>query len=73
MMRNSSLRFKDFALEYQSFIRIVWNGKEIYNDETASKKTIHLIEQTYGSKIVYSMYVQIVQFHHCELYIEGEE
>ena len=73
MSRNSSLRFKDFSLEFGSFIRVVWNGVEIYNDDTATSNTLKLIEKKYGEKIVYSMFVQVVQFHHCELYIEGEE
>lgn len=73
MSRNSSLRFKDFSLEFDSFICVVWNGVEIYNDDTATSNTLKLIEKKYGEKLVYSMFVQVVQFHHCELYIEGEE
>ena len=30
------------------------------------------LEEKYGSKKIYSLYARVVDFHHFELYIEGE-
>ena len=33
---------------------------------------IKYIEEKYGNKKIYSLYARVVEFHHFELYIEGE-
>lgn len=34
---------------------------------------LNYFQEHYNNKKVYSMYVIVTQFHHCELFIEGED
>jgi len=43
-----------------------------YVDSHFGLKGLEYIKEHYGEKHVYSMYMRVVDFHHCELYIEGE-
>lgn len=72
----STLKFKDFAIEFGSFIKLYWNDKLIWDDEAEHADPVDdlkKIDEKYGNKLVYSMFVRVVQFHHTELYIHGEK
>lgn len=76
--RFSSLRFKDFETPFNSFIKVTWNGKVLFDDMSddplmSSKERCESVTQKYGEKLVYSMYINVVSGHHTELFIEGED
>lgn len=87
MKRPSSLTFKDLSdSAFGSFTRVVWNGKTVYEDlddglhiDNNWDPVINVEEETqkfldkYSNKIIYNFYCRIGDFHHTELYIEGEE
>ena len=72
-MKKSTLKFRDFVLEYATYTKIIWNGQLIYDDDFATRETIEEIDRVYGDKLVYEMFVKVVYWHHCELSIKGEE
>ena len=42
-------------------------------DQITGINGLNYIQEKYKDKKVYSMYMSVVEFHHCELYIEGEK
>lgn len=75
-MKNSNFRFKDFALEFNSFVKVTWNGKVIWDDyvdhDFRTLQDLQNLEKNYANRLVYSMHVTVVEGHHTELIIEGE-
>lgn len=73
-MKNSNLTFNEL---YENFpyIQVWWNGKKVYNDYDgdASIEDLHKFEEKYGNKIVYSTYIEVKEFHHVIIEVEGEE
>ena len=81
----SEVTFNDIKDTF-AYIKVVWNGDVIFDDDLDSDigtkvsyiKThtglsgIKYIEEKYGNKKIYSLYARAVEFHHFELYIEGE-
>ena len=49
-----------------------WYG-ENYVDTHWGLKGLKYVQSKYNDKHIYSMFVRIVEFHHCEIYIEGEK
>ena len=84
MERYSEITFEEFSKDL-AYTKVVWNGTMIWDDnlipddyppEIARRLTgidgLHYIKKVFGPKKIYSAYVRIVNFHHCELYVEGE-
>lgn len=81
----SEVTFNDIKDTF-AYTKVIWNGDEIFDDNLDSDigtpvsyiKThtglsgIKYIEEKYGNKKIYSLYARVVEFHHFELYIEGE-
>lgn len=81
----SEITFNDIKDAF-AYIKVIWNGDVIFDDDldsdigtkkfyilTHSGRTgIKYIEDNYGNKKIYSLYARVVEFHHFELYIEGE-
>ena len=81
----SEVTFNDIKDAF-AYIKVVWNGEVIFDDDLDSDigtkvsyiKThtglsgINYIEEKYGNRKIYSLYARVVEFHHFELYIEGE-
>ena len=76
--KNSSLKFKDFELPFNCFIKLTWNGKVVF-DEYSEDPTLCTgnvcknVSEVYGEKLVYSMKIKVVSLHHTEVEVEGEE
>lgn len=73
-MSDSSLTFKEMAEEL-AYVQVWWNGKKVFDDynDDVSLEDLHEFEDKYNEKIVYSMYVEVVEFHHCIIEVEGED
>ena len=73
-MKNSKLRFKELT-DGLNYIKVMWNGKIVYDDYygDSSIEDLRNFENKYEDKVVYSMYIEVVEFHHCTLEVEGEE
>lgn len=71
--KDSSITFGELT-DHLAYIKIIYNGKIIYDDVTGDETPEHLheIENKYKNKIIYEMNVKITQFHHCILNIKGE-
>lgn len=81
----SEVTFNDIKDAF-AYIKVIWNGDVIFDDDldsdigtkvsyikTHSGQTgIKYIEENYGNRKIYSLYARVVDFHHFELYIEGE-
>ena len=74
MEKQSSLTFGKLTKNL-AYVKIVWNGKVIFDDHYDTDSFYHLldVQSDYNNKIVYEMNVKIVDFHHCILTIKGEE
>jgi hypothetical protein len=75
MEKQSMLTFGELTKNLL-YVKIIYNGKLIYDDTTDEGETIkhlHEIERSYDKKKVYEMTIKVINFHHCELIIEGEE
>lgn len=73
MKKYSSLTFGELT-ENLAYIKIIYNGKVIYDDETGNETFEHLkqIEDGYKNKVIYKMNVIVTHYHHCILKIKGE-
>lgn len=73
MKKYSELTFNQLAKDL-GFIKVVWNGKVIF-DDTADIPLVDLntLYKEYGNRYVYDMKLKVVEGHHCELKIKGEE
>ena len=76
MPQESNLTFNEITGNLP-WIKVVWNGQVVYDDTIdANRATIddyNYVQKHLGDKKVYSMKIVVVQYHHCELYVEGEE
>lgn len=75
MRRCSEVTFDELTANL-AFVKVVYNGKTIYDDTTDEGETpysLYSMRVLYGKKIVCSMKVDIVDFHHCVLTIKGEK
>lgn len=77
-VNTSQITFNDIKDAF-AYIKIIWNGETVFDDylETgiySEFKGTELpeFEEKYGPKKIYSLYARVVDFHHFELYIEGE-
>ena len=79
----SELTFKELT-ENLAFVKITYNNKVIYDDysylldddvENDGETLEHLnqVIEDYANKKIYKMLIEVVEFHHCLLTIEGEE
>lgn len=73
-MKESSVTFKE-ATEGLAYVQVWWNGKKVFDDynDDAGLEDLRNFENKYNEKIVYSMYVEVVDFHHCIIEVEGED
>lgn len=73
-MKESSVTFKE-ATEGLAYVKVLWNGKKVFDDyyDCASLEDLRNFENKYNEKIVYSMYVEVVDFHHYIIEVEGED
>ena len=74
----SQITFNDIKDTF-AYIKVIWNGEDVFDDylETGlysefNGTEITKFEEKYGNKKIYSLYARVVEFHHFELYIEGE-
>ena len=81
----SEITFNDIKDAF-AYTKVIWNGDEIFDEYLDSdigtrvsyieshtgSSGIKYIEENYGNKKIYSLYARVVDFHHFELYIEGE-
>ena len=75
MKKNKSeLTFKEFA-ENLGYIKVIWNGKVVYDDEfgDATLEELENFQLKYNNKIIYSGRFIVEDFHHIILDIKGEE
>lgn len=78
-MNNSGLTFVELT-ENLNYLKVIWNGKVIWSDldneiESDSDNCLQQLfkmQKEYANKKVYKMTVEVVEFHHCILTIEGE-
>lgn len=66
----SELTFENFI--NLMYTKIVWNGKVIFDENDKTKRNWQKVEKKYKNKVVYSLYAFVKDFHHVELYIEGQ-
>lgn len=73
-MRNSELTFEELSKEL-NYTQVWWNKKKVFDDYDgdSSIEELRSFEEKYGNKIVYSMFIEVVEFHHCILKVEGEK
>lgn len=73
-MRNSELTFEELSKELD-YTQVWWNKKKVFDDYDgdSSIEELRSFEEKYGNKIVYSMFIEVVEFHHCILKVEGEK
>ena len=74
MKKNKSeLTFKDFAGNL-AYIKVIWNGKVVYDDEfgEGTLEELVIFQLKYNNKIIYSGRFIVKDFHHIILYIKGE-
>lgn len=71
--KDSSITFRELT-EPLAYIKIIYNGKIIYDDEVGNETREHYeqMKEEYKNKIIYEMNIKITQFHHCILKIKGE-
>ncbi len=71
---NSEITFGELC-GFLPYIMVVWNNKVVYDDMEGNESILSTarFEKKFEHKIVYKMTAEIVAFHHCILYIEGEE
>ena len=74
----SEVTFNDIKDAF-AYTKVIWNGETVYDDylETGiysefDGTEITEFEEKYGNRKIYSLYARVVDFHHFELYIEGE-
>lgn len=85
MDRASELTFSDICQSaFGGFTKVVYNGKTIFEDADDGlyldgkliKKDFdsawQRFEEKYSKKYIYNFYCRVVNFHHTEVYIEGE-
>lgn len=75
MKKNKSeFTFKEFA-ENLGYIKVIWNGKVVYDDEfgDGTLEDLEKFQLKYNNKIIYSGKFEVADFHHFILDIEGEE
>ena len=74
MKKCSTLTFGEIT-ENLAYIKVIWNGQCIYDDECGNETFEHLkqIKKDYRDKVIDEMNIKMVQFHHCILNIKGEE
>lgn len=75
MKKNKSeLTFKEFA-ENLGYIKVIWNGKVVYDDEfgDGTLEELENFQLKYNNKIIYSGRFIVEDFHHIILDIKGEE
>lgn len=76
-MRVSEVTFRQ-AVNSFAYIAIKYNNKIIYDDSWwdedhwESVESINTMLEEYGNKKIYYMSVEIVEFHHAVIHIEGE-
>lgn len=71
---DSKLTFKEVT-ENLAYVQVWWNGRKVYDDYTgkgATLEDLHRFEEKYNDKLVYTMFIRIVDFHHCILIVEGQ-
>ena len=72
-MRVSEITFGEVA-DTLAFVKVKWNGKIVYDDKKIeSIANFGAFEDKYYDKKIFEMKIKIVQFHHCEIEVEGEE
>ena len=74
----SEITFNDIKDAF-AYTKVIWNGNDVFDDYLdigiySEFKGTELteFEEKYGPKKIYSLYARVVDFHHFELYIEGE-
>lgn len=75
MKKNKSeFTFKEFA-ENLGYIKVIWNGKVVYDDEfgDSTLEDLAKFQLKYNNKIVYSGKFKVADFHHTILNIKGED
>lgn len=75
MKKNKSeLTFKEFA-ENLGYIKVIWNGEVVYDDEfgEGTLEELENFQLKYNNKIIYSGRFIVEDFHHIILDIKGEE
>lgn len=75
MKKNKSeLTFKEFA-ENLGYIKVIWNGKVVYDDEfgDGTLEELENFKLKYNNKIIYSGIFIVEDFHHIILDIKGEQ
>lgn len=74
MKKNKSeLTFKEFA-ENLGYIKVIWNGKVVYDDEfgDGTLEELENFQLKYDNKIIYSGRFIVEDFHHIILDLKGE-
>ena len=56
-----------------NFIKVIWNGEVVYDDDYATAEILELVENTLKNKVIYEAKITIVQFHHCIIEIFGQD
>lgn len=71
--KQSELTFKELT-ENLGYLKITYNGQTIYDDYDGEEscESLKRMQEEYNNKIVYSMKLQVVGWHHCILDIKGE-
>lgn len=75
MKKNKSeFTFKEFA-ENLGYIKVIWNGKVVYDDEfgDAILEELEKFQLKYNNKIIYKGKFEVADFHHIILNIKGED
>lgn len=73
-MKDSELTFGEISKDLL-YVQVWWNGIKVYDDYDSDDSTLedlNKFEEKYNDMIVYSYYVEIVDFHHCILEVEGQ-
>lgn len=73
MSKNSVLTFSELTKDV-AWIKITWNGEVIFDDidDNETLDDVNRVHQLTKDKKVFSMNVDVVEFHHCILTVEGE-
>ena len=71
--KQSELTFKELTNRL-GYVKVIYNGQTIYDDYDGEEtvESLHRMQDEYNNKIVYSMKVQVVGWHHCILTVKGE-
>lgn len=72
-MNNSEITFREIS-KYLDYIKVYWNGELVYDDmaEDFTYDFYSKFRDTYDGKKIYKVNIEIVEFHHCILSVEGE-